>query len=136
MATKVGTLLKHNLNNEVTDSIFWTDSKAFPYDYSQSNKPQTSDKVISTALKKLNPICVLGVFGVKGKLCRAPLDFDIKHPITLPSKYHFTRLLIEQPHRDVGHCPSSPDWSILRQRYWVAKGAVTVHKTLGFVLQK
>ena len=26
MATKADTLLRHNLNNVVTDSIFWTDS--------------------------------------------------------------------------------------------------------------
>ena len=78
--------------------------EAFPYEYSQSNKPESSGKIINTALQRLSPICVSRVLRVGGRLRRAPLDFDTKHPIILPSKSHITRLLIEQYHRDVGHC--------------------------------
>ena len=82
------------------------------------------------AMRKLNPVLIEGVLRVGGRLCRSPENFDIKHPVILPSEGHATRLLIEHHHREMGHCGMSHTWTSLRQVYWILRGAATVRRVL------
>ena len=38
-----------------------------------------------------------------GRLAKADVEFDLKHPILLPSSCHFSELVIRQYHNEVGH---------------------------------
>ena len=105
--------------------------EAFPKDYRRLETQNSPGKIVKLSLQKLNPIHVAGVLRVGGRLRNAPLDFDAKHPIIMPANSQVTRLLIEQCHKDVGHSGSSHTWSVLRERYWILKGAATVRKILG-----
>ena len=82
-------------------------------------------------LSKLQPIVIKGVLRVGGRLANAPVDWEVKHPIILPSDSIFTKLLIEKHHTNIGHGGMSHTWTSLRQKYWVVKGASTVRRILG-----
>jgi len=64
-------------------------------------------------------------------LKNADEEFDVKHPIILPSSHHVTRLLIEDHHQVMGYSGMAITWTSLRQQYWVIRGAATVRKVLG-----
>ena len=85
----------------------------------------------SNPLRKLRPIVHQGLLRVGGRLRNARENFDVKHPIILPSSHHVTRLLIEDHHRLMGHSGMASTWTSLRQRFWIVKGAATVRKILG-----
>ena len=105
--------------------------EAFPKDYKRLKTQKSPGNIVKPSLQKINPIYVSGVLRVGGRLRNAPLDFDVKHPIIIPANSQVTRLLIERCHKDVGHSGSSHTWSVLRERYWILKGAATVRKILG-----
>ena len=65
----------------------------------------------------MNPICVSGILRVGGRLRRTPIAFETRHPIIVPSESHVTKLLIEQHHRDIGHCGMSFTWTLMRQTF-------------------
>jgi len=45
-------------------------------------------------------------------LCRkAPIDFEVKHPIIIPQHTHFTELLIRQYHTELGHSCAVHTWA-------------------------
>jgi len=82
-------------------------------------------------LLKLKPIFTDGVLRVGGRLENAPVRFDSKHPIILPSDSHLTKLIIEDHHIKVGHSGMGHTWSSLRQTFWIIKGSATVRRVLG-----
>ena len=84
----------------------------------------------SNPLRKLRPIVHQGLLRVGGRLRNARENFDVKHPIILPSSHHVTRLLIEDHHCLMGHYGMASTWTSLRQRFWIIKGAATVRKIL------
>ena len=65
----------------------------------------------------MNPICVSGILRVGGRLRSTPIAFETRHPIIVPSESHVTKLLIEQHHRDIGHCGMSFTWTLMRQTF-------------------
>ena len=44
----------------------------------------------------------------------APVSFERKHPIILPSKHHVTNLVIQNFHRQHGHCLSFSSSGLLQ----------------------
>ena len=85
----------------------------------------------SSTLKRLNPVLFEGVLRIGGRIEKAPIEFDIRHPIILPADHHVTKLIIENHHQEVGHSGMASTWASLRHKYWVIKGAITVRKILG-----
>nr|CAB3263155.1 uncharacterized protein LOC104265735 [Phallusia mammillata] len=83
------------------------------------------------SLQRLNPILVDGVLRVGGRLHRAPVAYDLKHPVILPNKHHVTNLIIEDHHNTVQHSGMGLTWTLLRQKYWVVRGGVAVRRVLG-----
>ena len=97
---------------------------------SDSTTPPKGNQKLSGPLQKLNPVCISGMLRVGGRLRRAPIEFETRHPVILPPNSHVTRLLIEQQHRNIGHCGMSLTWTSLRQTFWIIRGPVTVRKVL------
>ena len=69
--------------------------------------------------------CVWG-----GRLSKAPLDFDARHPIILPADSWFTRLIIAHYHELVGHSGINHTFAALREKFWVLKGGAAVRSVL------
>ena len=64
-------------------------------------KPKSMKK--SSSIYKLDPILVNNLLRVGGRLQRAPIDDEAKHPIILPKKHHVVQLLVRHFHHSSGH---------------------------------
>ncbi|KAL0839852.1 hypothetical protein ABMA28_016477 [Loxostege sticticalis] len=60
-----------------------------------------------------------GILRVGGRLERADLSDDRKHPIVLPSKSHFTNLIIADAHQKTLHGGPQLMVNYLRSKYWI-----------------
>nr|CAB3263162.1 uncharacterized protein LOC104265735 [Phallusia mammillata] len=100
-------------------------------DLDRTGKKKVMKKLPSKALHRLNPVLIGGVLRVGGRLERAPIPFEIKHPMILPNAHHITTLIIRETHANVCHSGMSHTWAIVRQRYWIVRGGVAVRRILG-----
>ncbi|XP_011879108.1 PREDICTED: uncharacterized protein LOC105568236 [Vollenhovia emeryi] len=67
----------------------------------------------------LNPfIDAHGILRVGGRLSHAIVSYDHKHPILLPGKHAFTRLIIIDEHERQLHAGAQATLSAIRQNYW------------------
>nr|XP_014283440.2 uncharacterized protein LOC106685350 [Halyomorpha halys] len=71
-------------------------------------------------LSQLSPFFdEVGIIRVGGRLHEAPLTNLEKHPILLPRKAHFSRLLVDHIHRRNFHAGPSLTLSLLRNEFWI-----------------
>ncbi|XP_077973262.1 uncharacterized protein LOC144428217 [Styela clava] len=85
---------------------------------------------IAPSMQKLNPVLINGILRVGGRLQNAPIEFDLKHPIILPSNHHITQLIVREYHKSSHHCGASHTWNLLRQKFWIINGAVVVKRNI------
>nr|XP_039258909.1 uncharacterized protein LOC120335473 [Styela clava] len=85
---------------------------------------------IAPSMQKLNPVLIEGILRVGGRLQNAPIEFDLKHPIILPSNHHITQLIVREYHKSSHHCGASHTWNLLRQKFWIINGAVVVKRNI------
>ena len=85
---------------------------------------------VSSPLYKLSPIVVDGVLRVGGRLDKAYLNFDVKHPVILSADHHLTVLIIRVAHVRVGHLGVDATFNQLRKRYWILNSKVTIRRVL------
>lgn len=82
----------------------------------------------SSKLRNLDPfIDGQGLLRVGGRLDRADMSFDSKHPIILPKDSPLSRLIVK--HQSVGHMGKNSILTVLRQRFWIL-GVNTLIKRL------
>ncbi|KAK3752434.1 hypothetical protein QZH41_003515 [Actinostola sp. cb2023] len=79
---------------------------------------------------KLNPILMDGLIRVGGRLHRAPIDDETRHPIVLPKKHHIVELITRYYHHLSGHSGLEHTLSLMRERFWVINARSTVRSTL------
>lgn len=73
-----------------------------------------------SVLTSLNPfVDHEGLLRVGGRLERATITENLKHPIIVPAKSHFTDLLIADTHQKTLHGGPQLMLNYLRSRYWV-----------------
>lgn len=70
------------------------------------------------------------VLRVGGRLRRADLELDAKHPILLPKHNHVTEMIIREMHEELGHAGRNHVLSSLRERYWVINSNSAVRSIL------
>lgn len=61
-----------------------------------------------------------GILRVGGRVDKAILSYDMKHPILLPHKHPISRLIVEHTHR-IGHRGVAETTAKLRRKYWILK---------------
>ena len=75
-----------------------------------------------TRCKDLTPFIQDGILRVGGRLRKAPLTYDQKHPILLPASSHISKLIMRDVHCRKGH----PGWEKTlcqsRQEVWILRG--------------
>ena len=74
-------------------------------------------KKMGASVSKLNPQVHDGLLRAGGRIGKAPLSYDLKHPVILPYKHHVTDLIIKDHHLKVGHMGQESILSSLRQKY-------------------
>ena len=83
----------------------------------------------SSLLYKLSPIMIDGVLRVGGRLNRAYLNFDVKHPIILPTDHHLTELIIEDVHsKIVEHLGVEATLNQIFERFWFSHAKTIIYR--------
>ncbi|PFX13477.1 hypothetical protein AWC38_SpisGene22432 [Stylophora pistillata] len=83
-------------------------------------------------LANLNPFMYTtsGFLRVRGRIHKSLLPEEEKHPIILPSNHPVVKLLIDDVHRRELHAGVEHTFSVLRQKFRLIKGRLTVRQTL------
>ena len=84
----------------------------------------------SSNIYKLDPILEDGLLRVGGRLEKAPLQQDAKHPIILPKHHHISELIIRHYHCASGHSGLEYTLSLIRERYWIIGARSTIRRCL------
>ena len=87
-------------------------------------------KEAGASVSKLNPRIENGLLRAGGRIGRAPLPYDLKHPVILPYKHHVTDLIIRDHHQRMGHLGQESVLSSLRKKYWILKRRSAVRRVL------
>ena len=119
-----------DLKRAETELVKFVQRKAFPYLFSGTNGDQISSQC-PQYMEKLRPFIFEGVFRVGGRLAKAEISCDAKHPIILPQHSHLTELIIRQYHEAVGHSGTGHTWAEIRLRFWIIKGGAAVRHSIG-----
>ena len=75
----------------------------------------------NSPIQRLDPFLENGILRVGGRLRRADLPHETKHPVILPSKSHVITLLIRHAHKRLGHAGRGHVISSIREKYWIIK---------------
>ena len=94
-------------------------------------KMQTNENFslpFKSSLLKLNPVIVNGLLRVGGRLDRASVSFNLKHPIILPHTSHLTNLIVLHCLCITGHGGANMTLNQLLQRYWILQSTAVVRR--------
>ena len=83
-----------------------------------------------SSIAKLDPILVDGLIRVGGRLQRAQIDSDARHPVILPKNHSIVNLITKFYHHVSGHSGLEYTLSLTRERFWIIKARSTVRKIL------
>ena len=72
-----------------------------------------------------------GILRLKGRFGNSSLAFEHKYPILLRNTSYFTKLVILNAHKRVGHLRLLGTLNELRSKFWICKGRQTVKSTIG-----
>ena len=84
-----------------------------------SLKSETKKVKRQSPIFKLDPKLDNGILRVGGRLSKLAMPEETKHPVILPKNHHVSRLILENVHRQIGHCGRNYMLSVLRQKYWI-----------------
>lgn len=70
------------------------------------------------------------VLRVGGRLSRASMPEESKHPVILAKNSHVSDILLRHIHEEVGHCGRNHMLSKLRQKYWITGASTAIRKVL------
>ena len=118
------------LNNWLTtaevqgsENCIWrlVQERAFPRELSKLSKNPPESTSPNSVLVKITPFVQDGLLRVGGRLSRAKLEYEFKHPIILPSNSREVLLYVKSRHHTLGHCGVSHLVADLRRHLWILK---------------
>ncbi|XP_011405271.1 PREDICTED: uncharacterized protein LOC100637172, partial [Amphimedon queenslandica] len=63
-----------------------------------------------------------GIWRCGGRIDNAEVTFEVKHPILLPNRHYFTKLVVKRAHERLMHSGVKETLTELRSKYWVPRG--------------
>lgn len=125
------------LKNAETEILKRVQSQCFGEEHHLLNQvDQPTDTRKQKVLKKssnifeLDPMLSDALIRVGGRLRRALINSDAKHPVILPKKHHVVKLIVKYYHDMSGHSGLEYTLSLARQRYWIINARPTVRRIL------
>lgn len=79
---------------------------------------------------RLNPVMHEGILRVGGRIKRAELSYDQRHPMLLPKNHPFTELIIHDTHEQNMHAGNNATLYAVRMRFWPIDGRLVVRKII------
>ena len=98
--------------------------------FSLSSRPHSSKVLKNSSLRKLCPFIAHGVLRVGGRIHKAYIPYEIKHPVILPPHHRVTKLIILGYHLRNGHSGVLYTLSDTRDRFWIINGNAAVRRVL------
>ena len=71
-----------------------------------------------------------GLIRCEGRIQNSSQEQEAKRPVILPSKHHFTELVIREHHAVVHHNGIRDTLNSIRERYWIKRGREAVKKVV------
>uniref|UniRef100_UPI003AB10089 uncharacterized protein n=1 Tax=Centroberyx gerrardi TaxID=166262 RepID=UPI003AB10089 len=68
---------------------------------------------------RLDPVLKDDLLRVGGRLSRAALPEELKHPVILSKGHHVSNLILQYIHQQLGHAGRNHMLSTLRRKYWI-----------------
>ncbi|XP_061191724.1 uncharacterized protein LOC133199952 [Saccostrea echinata] len=82
-------------------------------------------------VRKLDPVLDEdGLLRVGGRLQRANMPTECKHPFILPKNHHISTLILRQIHEDLKHSDKNHMMAVLREKYWLVHAASAIRKLI------
>jgi hypothetical protein len=81
-----------------------------------------------SVLFRLDPVMDDGLLRVGGRLERASIPYESKHPIILPATSPISRLILIDAHRSVGHLGKNSILAEVRQKFWIIRANHMIRK--------
>ncbi|KAK0140007.1 hypothetical protein N1851_023079 [Merluccius polli] len=97
--------------------ISFVQQQHFPEEISNLTAGKNIKK--SSHLYKLDPTMVDGVLRVGGRLSKAALPEELKHPVILPKSSNISELILRHVHVKIGHSGRNHMLSSLRRQFWI-----------------
>ena len=66
----------------------------------------------------------------EGRICNSSSPEALKRPILLPSRHHFTQLVIREGHKAVHHNGVRDTLNCIRERFWILRGRESVKRVI------
>jgi hypothetical protein len=109
--------------------IRYVQREAFPEEIACLKRKTKSNSTSKVAVKKSSRCAALspfladdGLLRVGGRLDRATISFDAKHPAIIPSKHHIVELVIRHYHEQEGHSGVRVVLSAIQREFWIIQG--------------
>ena len=84
----------------------------------------------TSSLFKVDPVLDDGMLRVRGRLSRAVMPEESKHPAILPKNGHVSQFIINHAHREIRDSGRNYVLSLLRQRYWISRANAAVRSVI------
>lgn len=84
----------------------------------------------SSRIYRLNPQLQEGILRVGGRLSRASMPAEAKHPLLMPKDHRVADLILQDAHERLGHSGRNHVLSHVRQRYWIIDAPSSIRKML------
>lgn len=123
-----GCLSVEEIKEAELEIIKFCQKRRFPEEFSCLQKGEYVKG--SSHIYKLSPILDEGVLRVGGRLSKAAMPEESKHPAIIAKDLHISDLIIQHIHQEVGHGGRNHVLSRLRQRYWIPSASVIIRKIL------
>lgn len=116
-----------DLGEAETAIIAFCQQERFPAEFSalSAGKPEVPR---SSSIFKLDPVLEGGVLRVGGRLNKAAIPEEIKHPLILSKDQHISDLLLRHIHLQLGHGGRNHVLFTARRKYWITSGPSAVRK--------
>ena len=134
--TTIGPVTVHELREAEKEIIKHVQHVTFSEEIKVLTKEQgkaSNCKAIkkSSNIYQLDPVIKNGLLRVGGRLRRAQISEEAKHPSILPKSHHVVTLIVNFYHHVSGHSGVEHTLSLIRERYWIVNGRATVKNIIG-----
>ena len=121
---KSGALNVEELNKAELYWIKWAQKDRFTDEITSLSKRNPVSR--TSRIASLDPQLFEGVLRVGGRIDKAELPWETKHPIILDHGHDITRLIVIDYHRKLIHAGVEHVFNHLREKFWILRGRAEV----------
>lgn len=84
----------------------------------------------TSSIYRLDPVLKDDLLRVGGRLSRAALPEELKHPVIVSKGQHVSNLMLQHIHKQLGHAGRNHMLSTLRRKYWITNANSACRKII------